>query len=58
MYIAVIAFLSIVTILLLLALVYCICKISQENSKTEIEIDYSASDVELAHTTGWTGENI
>jgi uncharacterized membrane protein len=57
MYIAIIAFLSIITILLLLTLIYCVCKISQENSKTEIEIDYSASDVELAHTTGWSGEN-
>lgn len=57
MYIAIIAFLSIITILLLLTIIYCVCKISQENSKTEIEIDYSASDVELAHTTGWSGEN-
>ena len=56
MYIAVIAFLLIVNALLLYLLGYCVCKINKENSKTAL--DYSASDIGTAHTTGWFGENM
>ena len=56
MCIAIIAFLSIVTSLLLGTLGYCIYRIAKENS--ESWIDLSAPDIELAHTTGWSGENM
>ena len=56
MYIAIIAFLSITTALLLCGLGYCIYLIGKINNETAF--DYSASDIELAHTTGWSGENM
>lgn len=56
MHIAIIAFRTTTTALLLCTLGYCIYRISKENSETAF--DCSASDIETAHTTGWFGENM
>ena len=56
MYTAIIVFLSIVTALLLCGLGYCIYRMGKANGETAI--DLSASDIELAHSDGWFGENM
>lgn len=56
MHIVIIVVLSILSASLLCGLAYCIYQISKINKETAI--DYSASDIETAHTTGWFGENM
>lgn len=56
MYTAVIVFVSVATAILFCGLGYCIYRINKLNN--EVAVDLSASDIELAHTTGWSGENI